>query len=174
MKLNWYIHNCLLPLQAGLTPVQNPCSLHCLLFEPYNMAIPVMEFSREGYKSKKGFWLKINWSQMKLMNFANWLNGEVSKSAEIFSIDCSEMKENDKWPFYDHFRPFFGNYMTIFHKTEVQTVFLRCLTASKLMKQNEKISISWFLQFCKKPSFVIIVAFFLFLFCVITFESIKI
>ena len=24
------------------------------------------------------------------------------------SIDCSETKENDKWPFYDHFRPFFG------------------------------------------------------------------
>ena len=22
-------------------------------------------------------------------------------------IDCSEMKENDKWPFYDHFWPFF-------------------------------------------------------------------
>ena len=23
-------------------------------------------------------------------------------------IDCSETKENDKWLFYDHFRPFFG------------------------------------------------------------------
>ena len=41
-------------------------------------------------------------------------------------IDCSEMKENDKWPFYDHSSHFFGNYMTIFHKTEVQTVILRC------------------------------------------------
>ena len=29
--------------------------------------------------------------------------------------------------FYDHFRPFFVNYMNIFHKTEVQTVILRCL-----------------------------------------------
>ena len=24
------------------------------------------------------------------------------------SIDCSETKENDKWLFYNHFRPFFG------------------------------------------------------------------
>ena len=26
----------------------------------------------------------------------------------IEHIDCSETKENDKWPFYGHFRPFFG------------------------------------------------------------------
>ena len=38
------------------------------------MAIPVVEFLREGYK--KGFWLKINCFQMKSLNFANWLNGE--------------------------------------------------------------------------------------------------
>ena len=31
----------------------------------------------------KGFWLKINCSQMKSLNFANWCNGEVLKSAEI-------------------------------------------------------------------------------------------
>ena len=56
---------------------------------------------------------------------------DIEKRAEtdkILSIDCSEMKEYDKWPFYDHFRPFFGNYMTIFHKTEVQTVNMRSLT----------------------------------------------
>ena len=29
---------------------------------------------------------------------------------------------NDKWQFYDHFWPFFANYMDIFHKTDVQTV----------------------------------------------------
>ena len=53
---------------------------------------------------------------------------------QIFILtDCSEMKENDKWPFYDHFRPFFfGNYMTIFHKTEVHSVILRCLTGLNL------------------------------------------
>ena len=60
------------------------------------------------------------------------------------------MKENDKWPFYDHFQPFFDNYMTIFHKTEVQTVILRCLTGlslidSKVLIQNANISISIFL-----------------------------
>ena len=32
-----------------------------------------------------------------------------------------------KWPFLDHFGSFFANYMSIFHKTEVQTVILRCL-----------------------------------------------
>ena len=31
------------------------------------MAIPVVEFSREGYKIR---------NQMKSLNFANWLNGE--------------------------------------------------------------------------------------------------
>jgi hypothetical protein len=47
------------------------------------MAIPVVEFSSEVYKIRKFFWLKINCSRMKSLNFANWCNGEVSKSAEI-------------------------------------------------------------------------------------------
>ena len=41
------------------------------------MAIPVVEFSRNGYKIR--FWLKINCSQMKLLNFENWSSGELSK-----------------------------------------------------------------------------------------------
>jgi hypothetical protein len=36
----------------------------------YYMAIPVLEFLREGYKSRKVL-LKINWSHMKLLNFEN-------------------------------------------------------------------------------------------------------
>ena len=32
-------------------------------------------------QNKKGFCLEINCSQMKLLNFENWCNGEVSKSA---------------------------------------------------------------------------------------------
>ena len=32
----------------------------------------------------KDFWLKINCGQMKSLNFENWLNGEVSKSAKIW------------------------------------------------------------------------------------------
>ena len=35
-----------------------------------------------GIQNKKGFWLKINCSQMKSLNFENWCNGKVSKSAE--------------------------------------------------------------------------------------------
>ena len=33
---------------------------------------------------------------------------------------------------YDHFWPFFGNYINIFHKTEIQTVILRCLVSQNL------------------------------------------
>ena len=36
------------------------------------MAVPVVEFSREGYKIRKVFWLKINCSQIKLPTFDNW------------------------------------------------------------------------------------------------------
>ena len=43
---------------------------------PGIMAIPVVEFSREGYKIRKIVLLKINCSQMKLLNFRNWTNGE--------------------------------------------------------------------------------------------------
>ena len=37
----------------------------------YIMVIRVVEFSREGYKIRKVFWLKINCIQMKLSNFEN-------------------------------------------------------------------------------------------------------
>ena len=47
------------------------------------MAIPVVEFSREGYKIKQVFGKKINCSLMKLLSFANWCNVEGSKRAEI-------------------------------------------------------------------------------------------
>ena len=47
------------------------------------MAIPAVGFSREGYKIIKVFWLKINCSQIKSLNFVNWSYGEVAKSAEV-------------------------------------------------------------------------------------------
>ena len=47
----------------------------------FNMAFPVVEFSRQGYKI---FWLKINCIQMKLPNFDNWSNGELSKIGHQF------------------------------------------------------------------------------------------
>ena len=34
---------------------------------------------KEGIQNQKGFWLKINCSQMILPNFDNWSNGELSK-----------------------------------------------------------------------------------------------
>ena len=36
-----------------------------------------------GIQNWKEFWLKTHCSQMKSFNFANWLNGEVSKRAKI-------------------------------------------------------------------------------------------
>ena len=48
------------------------------------MEILVVEFSREGYNIRKVFWLKINRSQMKLLNFENWSDGELSKIGHHF------------------------------------------------------------------------------------------
>jgi hypothetical protein len=48
------------------------------------MAIPVVKFSREGYKIREVFWLEIiNFIQMKLPNLETWSSGEVSKSAKV-------------------------------------------------------------------------------------------
>ena len=47
-----------------------------------------------------------------------------------------------KWLFYDHFWPFFSNSMFIFHKNEVQTVILRCLTS---------LSLKWYKIYDTKP-----------------------
>ena len=49
----------------------------------------------------------------------------------------------DKCLFYDHFWPFFANYMFNFHKTEVQMVILVSLMSlnlkwQKVMTHNEK------------------------------------
>ena len=37
-----------------------------------------------GIQSQKGFWLKINCSQMKLLNFEKWSTGELSKIGHHF------------------------------------------------------------------------------------------
>ena len=53
----------------------------------HTMAFPVVEFSREGYKIRKLFWLKINCKQIKIIKFCKLvLNGEVSKSMKILYI----------------------------------------------------------------------------------------
>ena len=37
-----------------------------------------------------------------------------------------------KCPFFNHFWSIFGSYIIIFYKTEIQTVFLRCLVCKNL------------------------------------------
>ena len=55
-----------------------------LLMVVSTMAILVVEFSREGYKIRKNFWLKVNCSQMKLLKFENWISGKLSKIEHHF------------------------------------------------------------------------------------------
>ena len=43
----------------------------------------------------------------------------------------------DKWSSYYHIWPFFANCVLIFHKTEIQTVILKCLTI---------LNLNWFLN----------------------------
>merc|ERR1712008_127863 len=86
--------------------------------------------------------------------------------------------ESDRWPFYNRFWPlFFANYMNIFHKTEIQTVILRCSTSLKL---------NWYKSYdtkCKNPKKRKRVVFYkiakkmemeIFAFCTIAFEPIEI
>ena len=44
---------------------------------------------KRGTQNQKGFWLKINCSQMKLLDFENWSSGELSKIEHHFR------KQND-------------------------------------------------------------------------------
>ena len=53
----------------------------------------------------------------------------IPQQDQLCIIDCFDSKLTEKWQFYDHFRPFFANYIDIFHKTEIQMVILGCLTA---------------------------------------------
>ena len=64
----------------------------------------------------------------------------------------------DKWLFYNHIRSFLANYMFIFHKTEIQTVILRCLMSLNLnwyksygtKRKNSKNANLCFWTKCKK------------------------
>ena len=49
----------------------------------WHMAIRVVEFSKGGYKILKSL-LKNQHTQRKLLNFENWVNGEVSKIRHHF------------------------------------------------------------------------------------------
>ena len=83
-----------------------PSSIHIVLFYPifclvsFSVQISQSQYSKivklttygntgcevfkGGIQNEKGFWLKINCSQTKSLNFANRCNGEVSKSAKIW------------------------------------------------------------------------------------------
>ena len=82
----------------------------------------------------------------------------------------------DKWSFLDRTWPFFANYIFVFHKTEIQTVILRCLVNLNLnwyksfdkKQKTQKVPVCVFEQNCKKMEMEI------FPFCVITFEPIRI
>ena len=41
-------------------------------------------FLKGGIQNEKDFWLKINCSQLKLLNFENWSSGELSKIGHHF------------------------------------------------------------------------------------------
>ena len=51
------------------------------------------------------------------------LNGSVPQLVQKANIFFwTLLHTNDKWPFFNHFKPIFAIYINIFHKTEVQTV----------------------------------------------------
>ena len=77
--------SCLYPRISSRSPAQ--LSLRKLeLFSPLriveSMAVRVVEFTNAGYKIRKIFAYELTY-QRKLLNFENWVNGEVSKSAKF-------------------------------------------------------------------------------------------
>jgi len=72
---------CAVPKNLGVGVDFLPCSEGDFLTAHYG--IPGCGVFKGGIQNKKGFWLKINCIQMKLPNFENWSNGELSKSTKI-------------------------------------------------------------------------------------------
>ena len=59
------------------------------------MAIRVVEFSNAGYKIRKIFAYELTY-QRKLLNFENWVNGEVSKIGHHFTLCSTETNMSKK------------------------------------------------------------------------------
>jgi hypothetical protein len=53
----------------------------------------------------------------------------------------SQKIATDRWSFSDHIWPFFANCMFVFHKTQIQTVILRCLMS---------LNLNWYKSYDKK------------------------
>ena len=60
------------------------CGAFVLFDTLYTMAIRVVEFSNGGYKIRKILAVEST-TQRKLLNFENWVNGEVSKIGHHFN-----------------------------------------------------------------------------------------
>jgi hypothetical protein len=62
----------------------------------------------------------------------NWIKSYNINYKLFWQLYFSILEEKKllKWPFFDHLWSFFGNYIDIFHKTEIQTVILRRLLCS--------------------------------------------
>ena len=60
----------------------------------------------------------------------------------VLHILCFDIKLTHKWQFYNHLRWFLCKCMFIFHKTEVQTVILRCWTS---------LNLDWFKSYGLRP-----------------------
>ena len=89
------------------------------------------------------------------------LYGSTSWLVQTYGFSCrgrpctclanSQKIATDKWPFYDHIWPFFANYIFIFHKTEVRTIILKCITS---LNPNWFKSYDTKTQKCKKRKWV--------------------
>ena len=76
------------------------------------------------------------------VNF-NWFKSYGLRCSER-PCQCSVNSKNvttDKWSFQEHVWPFFPKNMVIFHKTEIQTVILRCLIS---------LNFNWFQRYDEK------------------------
>ena len=71
-----------LTIKPRRSPITDSTQLHATSSRP-TMAIRVVEFSNGGYKIRKIF-AKNQHTQRKLLNFENWVNGEVSKIGHNF------------------------------------------------------------------------------------------
>ena len=94
------------------------------------------------------------WTGLNLDWFKNY---GLRRSLRLCASSANSKKiATAKWPCNDLARPFFANYIFIFHKTEIQTVILRCLTSLNLdwyrsydtKRKNTKNTNVWF---CTKP-----------------------
>ena len=72
---------------------------------------------------------------------------------QIIVLCVKKPEKSMSWLFYNPLWSFLANYINIFHKTELQTIILMCLTCVNLIwikSYNIKHNFLFFLQFCKK------------------------